>query len=328
MDIVRLFSLSQATVNRLPERFGRALFDVVGTCVGLSNTRGAKQLRANQARFTGTHSRAHSARAMRSYMRYYYEAFRLPSLSAEQICARVSTSGDDFLREELSKTSAIAALTHSGNWDLAGAWANLELGNVHTIAEKLEPEELYEMFLDFRRGLGMTIYPLVKGGGALRHLEEDMSEPGCFVPLLADRDLTASGVEVTLNSHKLLVAPGPALLAIRTGRPIVPIFSSYERIDGSRAKQAGTHWSMHLDFCPPIYPKANAASPADEQGQDITRMSQEWVSALEPFLKAHLDDWHMLQKVFVDDLDPERLARARARAQATTTEGNDGEGSG
>ncbi|MBR6459116.1 MAG: phosphatidylinositol mannoside acyltransferase, partial [Actinomycetaceae bacterium] len=170
MDIVRLFSLAQATVNRLPESCGRALFDVVGTSVGLSSSGGARQLRANQARFTGKKSRRASARAMRSYMRYYYEAFRLPSLSEEQIRARVRGVGHEQLREELSQSSAISALMHAGNWDLAGAWANLELGSVHTIAEKLEPEELYEMFLDFRRGLGMTIYPLVKGGGALRRL--------------------------------------------------------------------------------------------------------------------------------------------------------------
>lgn len=316
MDIMRLFSLAQATVDRLPERVGRALFDVVGTGVGLSNSGGVRQLRANQARFTSKKSRLASARAMRSYMRYYYEAFRLPSLSQEQIRARVRSVGHEQLREELSHSSAISALTHSGNWDLAGAWANLELGSVHTIAEKLEPEELYEMFLDFRRGLGMTIYPLIKGGGALRRLEEDMNEAGCFVPLLADRDLTASGVEVTLNSHPMLVAPGPALLAIRTGRPIIPIFSSYERITGERAKRAGTRWGMRLDFCPPIYPSTTVDSPVDEQTEDIKRMSQEWVSALEPYLRVHLDDWHMLQKVFVADLDPERLARARAKAAA------------
>ena len=325
MNIVRLFSLAQATVNRLPEGLGRALFNVVGTSVGLSGSAGVRQLRVNQARFTGKKSRRASARAMRSYMRYYYEAFRLPSLSEEQIRARVRAVGDEQLREELSQSSAIAALMHSGNWDLAGAWANLELGRVHTIAEKLEPEELYEMFLDFRRGLGMTIYPLVKGGGALRRLEDDMREPQCFVPLLADRDLTASGVEVTLNSHSLLVAAGPALLAIRTGKPIFPIFSSYERIEGERAKQAGTRWGMRLDFCPPIYASTNATSSADEQAEDIARMSQEWVSALEPYLRAHLDDWHMLQKVFVADLDPERLARARATSAAQRTKAQGGQ---
>ncbi|MBR5950808.1 MAG: phosphatidylinositol mannoside acyltransferase, partial [Actinomycetaceae bacterium] len=272
------------------------------------------QLRANQARFTDKRSRQLSARAMRSYMRYYYEAFRLPSLTEEQIKARVSVSGAQPLRDQLEHSSAIGALMHAGNWDLAGAWANLELGEVHTIAEKLEPEELYERFLHFRRNVGMTIYPLVKGGGALRRLEQDMEQPGCFVPLLADRDLTATGVEVSLGGHSLLVAPGPALLAIRTGRPIFPIFSSYENIDGKRERQAGTHWGMHLDICEPIYPAADVQATPEEQVKDIQRMSQEWISALEPYLHRHLEDWHMLQKVFVADLDPERLARARARA--------------
>ena len=46
----------------------------------------------------------------------------------------------------------------------------------------------------------------------------------------------------------------------------------------------------------------------------MRRMSQEWMDQFEPWLRAHLEDWHMLQRVFVSDLDPERLARARARA--------------
>lgn len=50
-------------------------------------------------------------------------------------------------------------------------------------------------------------------------------------------------------------------------------------------------------------------------------MSQEWLSQLEPLVIEHLEDWHMLQKVFVEDLDPERLARARAKAQAVASEG-------
>ena len=316
MDSVRLFSLAQTLVRSAPEMLVRPVFETVGYLVGLSNTAGVRQLRANQKRFTGVTSRAHSARAMRSYMRYYYEVFRLPALTHAQIDARVSVQGLEYLTHALEQeTSVVGALTHSGNWDLAGTWASRHVAPVHTIAEKLEPPELFEMFMRFRSKQGMTIYPLVTGSGALRSLEDDMRTTSCFTPLLADRDLTASGVEVELAGEKAMVAPGPALLAIRTGKPILPVFSSYERLDKTQARQAGTPWGMRLDVCAPIYPRATATSPYAEVEADIVRMTQEWVSALEPYVRAHSDDWHMLQKVFVTDLDPERLKKTREKAR-------------
>jgi lipid A biosynthesis lauroyl acyltransferase len=319
MDVVRAFALARAAVERLPESVGRALFSAAGTAMGLSGSAGARRLRANQARIRPglgpVRARLLSSAAMRSYMRYYYECFRLPVLGEDRILARVQLDNDAELRADLaSGRSATAALVHAGNWDMAGAWACIDLAPVHTLAERLEPAGLYEDFLRFRTGLGMTIYPVVRGGGGLRALEEDMAAGVCFTPILADRDLTASGVEVRLAGHAMLVAPGPALLAQRTGCAIYPVFSRYERLARRRRAAAGTRWGLRLTVGEPVRAETTPDSDSRERAADVRRMSQEWMDQFEPWLRAHLEDWHMLQRVFVSDLDPERLARARARA--------------
>lgn len=319
MDVVRAFALARAAVERLPESVGRALFSAAGTAMGLSGSAGARRLRAHQARIRPglgpVRARLLSAAAMRSYMRYYYECFRLPILGEDRILARVQLDNDAELRADLaSGRSATAALVHAGNWDMAGAWACIDLAPVHTLAERLEPAGLYEDFFRFRTGLGMTIYPVVRGGGGLRALEEDMAAGVCFTPILADRDLTASGVEVRLAGHAMLVAPGPALLAQRTGCAIYPVFSRYERLARRRRAAAGTRWGLRLTVGEPVRAETTPDSDSRERAADVRRMSQEWMDQFEPWLRAHLEDWHMLQRVFVSDLDPERLARARARA--------------
>ena len=319
MDVVRAFALARAAVERLPESVGRALFSAAGTAMGLSGSAGARRLRANQARIRPglgpVRARLLSAAAMRSYMRYYYECFRLPVLGEDRILARVQLDNDAELRADLaSGRSATAALVHAGNWDMAGAWACIDLAPVHTLAERLEPAGLYEDFLRFRTGLGMTIYPVVRGGGGLRALEEDMAAGVCFTPILADRDLTASGVEVRLAGHAMLVAPGPALLAQRTGCAIYPVFSRYERLARRRRAAAGTRWGLRLTVGEPVRAETTPDSDSRERAADVRRMSQEWMDQFEPWLRAHLEDGHMLQRAFVSDLDPERLARARARA--------------
>lgn len=325
MDIVRIFKLGQRTVDRLPEPVGRGLFNLAGTIAGASSFKGVRQLRKNQARLRPGMSKLAawrlSMRAMRSYMRYYYEMFRMPSLSQDQILARVREDVTDEIRDELAAGHAVTgAVMHMGNWDLAGAWANLALAPVHTIVEKLEPPEIFEGFLAFRKGLGLTIYPLVKGGGALHSLERDMKEKPIFTPILADRDLSASGVEVSLAGVPMLAAPGPALLAQRLAATIYPTFVHYEKLRGERRKAAATSWGICVTIGPGISARTTADSPGAEREADLVRMSQEWLNQLEPLLAEHLEDWHMLQKVFVEDLDPQRLARARAKARAIASE--------
>ena len=121
MDVVRAFALARAAVERLPESVGRALFSAAGTAMGLSGSAGARRLRANQARIRPglgpVRARLLSAAAMRSYMRYYYECFRLPVLGEDRILARVQLDNDAELRADLaSGRSATAALVHAGNW--------------------------------------------------------------------------------------------------------------------------------------------------------------------------------------------------------------------
>ncbi|MFP7706822.1 phosphatidylinositol mannoside acyltransferase [Trueperella sp. LYQ141] len=314
--IVRLFRVADRFVKVTPEPIARGVFRGIGRVLGFSHIRGARQLRANLQRIVPLGSvwaeHVRSARAMRSYLDYYYEVFALPYLRPEQIDARFRAVDATKLIAHLETgRSCSAALLHLGNWDLAGAWANRNLAPVHSIAEKLPVAELARMFLDFRRSLGMTIYPT--GGGAMRGLLSDMAAGTAFVPLLCDRDLSASGVEVNICGHQARIAVGAALLAQRSGQPMFPVTIVNEdfRADRSRVAQAGGHYGGCAIIGEPIYPGVGPQASEQEREADLIRMNQEWMDQITPLLIAHVTDWHMLQKVFVDDLDPQRLARAR-----------------
>lgn len=322
MNIVKVFAGATKLVGAVPEPFGRAVFSAVGTAVGLSNSSGAVQLRKNLQRVTPLSGswaqRRRSAKAMRSYLRYYYEMFRLPALSPEQITARVTIENDHQLRAIFGAgQSCSGALMHLGNWDIAGAWANLHLAPVHTIAEKLEPQELSKFFLDFRRELGMTIYQAVKGGRAIERITRDLGERAAFAPILCDRDLSSTGIEVSLFGHPLRVAAGAALVSQNLGTPMFPVHiaTSNFKHDKERVRRAGSPWGIHLTIGEPIHPSASPNSSFEERSADLARMNQEWMNQLETYLPEHLTDWHMLQKVFVADLDPERLTASRAASK-------------
>ena len=128
--------------------------------------------------------------------------------------------GDEPVREALAAgTGCVVFLGHLGDWDSGGAWSSGHLAPVTTVAERLEPEEVFRDFLEFRESLGMTIIPLTGGGDPFVALKQAIGR-GEFVALLADRDLTHNGVEVDLCGHRARMAKGPAVLSVMTKAPL------------------------------------------------------------------------------------------------------------
>lgn len=291
-----------AAVRRMPERAAYALFDRIADVTVARG--GAARMRANYARvrpdLDDAGLEALVRDGMRRYLRYYCEAFRLQDLTAEDLAERVRVEGDGPVREVIDGGgSVVAFLGHLGNWDLAGAWGTTHLGPVTTVAERLEPEEVFEEFLAFRESLGMTIVPLTGGVNPFPALREAAHRPG-IIPLLADRDLTARGVEVELCGHTARMAPGPAALALAEKRPLHPVSIHHER--------RGKGWGILITFHPPV--DVPAAGTTRER---VTAMTQSCADVLGAAITARTSDWHMLQRVFVDDLDLDRLAALPAQ---------------
>ncbi|OLT53051.1 phosphatidylinositol mannoside acyltransferase [Cellulosimicrobium sp. CUA-896] len=313
IDTGRAFTFAWRHAHQVPEPLLRGVFTAVADVAWLLRGGGVRQLEKNLARvrpgLTPRALRRLSRAGMRSYMRYYREAFTLPAWTPEQVRARVRLVGYDNLTAHLDgDRSPVLALSHQGNWDLAGAYATPNIAPVLTVAERLEPEELFQEFLSFRTSIGIEILAL-GDGDVFRDLVRGARRPGRIIPLLADRDLTARGVEVEMFGRRARVAAGPAALAVSTGTPLIPAGIYYERLRGARRRAAGTPWGLVIRFFPRVQPPADV--PRSEQ---VAAMTQGWVDALSVAIREHAEDWHMLQKVFVEDLDPERYARTRAAA--------------
>lgn len=294
------FRLGWSALRRLPERTAYGLFDRIAD-VAVRRGGGA-MMRSNYATVRPDLDATALDRlvrdGMRAYMRYYCEAFRLPVLTPEDLAARVRTQGDEPVRAILAAGgSVVCFLGHMGNWDLAGAWCGLNLGHVTTVAERLEPEEVFEEFLEFRTSLGMTILPLTGGPPSFPLLRGAARGRG-VIPLLADRDLTRQGVEVDFCGEPARMAAGPAALALTERRPLFPVSIRHEPRDGDG-------WGIVVRFHDPV--------PVPETGttrEKAAAMTQACADALGSAVREFTADWHMLQPVFTKDLDADRLARA------------------
>ncbi len=290
------YRLGWSAVRRLPGRAAYGLFDRIADVTVARDGAGVRRLRANYARvrpeLDADALDALVRAGMRSYLRYYCDAFRLPDRSRAEIAAAVRMVDDAALRAELAAGRPVLCfLGHMGNWDLAGAFGTVELGHVITVAERLRPEEVYAEFLAFRESLGMTILPLTGGADVFAELRALLRGP-VIVPLLADRDLTARGIEVELCGHPSRMAAGPAALALASRAALFPVSVHYEPVPGS-SWQHRSVVTVHERVAVPDGGTARAKAEA---------MTQACADALGGAIREHTEDWHMMQRVFLDEL--------------------------
>ncbi|WP_402371678.1 phosphatidylinositol mannoside acyltransferase [Isoptericola rhizosphaerae] len=313
MDLAAAYTFAWRHAPKVPEPLLRALFDLAADVTWLRHGAGVRRLEANYARvrpdLDDRAVRRLSRTGMRRYLRYFREAFTVQGATRAQLDARVRVEGYENLEPVTVRGGAVSlALGHLGNWDLAGAWASLNVAPVLTVAERLRPEALFDEFVRFRSSIGIDVLPL-GDDGVFRDLVRGAEDGPRLVPLLADRDLTARGIEVDLCGHRARVAAGPAALAVAARVPLIPVGIRHERLDGERRRRAGTAWGIVIRFHAPVGPP-----DAGNRREQVQQLTQAWVDVLGGFIGEHTADWHMLQKVFVEDLDPQRYARTRALA--------------
>lgn len=283
-----LYLLAWFVLPRIPEPWAAGLFRLLADIAWRRQGVGVQRLEANLLRVVpdadGKRLRALSRAGMRSYMRYWLEAFRLPSYDRDRIVGRMTVENFAAVRACLdSGRGVLLALPHMGNWDHAGAWVALEGGPFTTVVERLRPERLYEAFVAYRESLGMEVLPLTGSGFASGTLARRLRAGG-LVCLVADRDITASGVEVKFFGEPASMAAGPAALAVQTGAALMPV----------------TLWFTEDGWAARVHDEVTVPADGDRASR-IAAMTQRMADVFAGGIAAHPQDWHMLQRIFLAD---------------------------
>jgi lauroyl/myristoyl acyltransferase len=266
----------------LPERSGRRLYTWLGRLGYRVFPAVRATVAANQARVLGRAPedavvQASTKEAFARYARYWFDTFHVLGWSDEEVGARHIVDGREHMDAALAKGhGVIFALPHMGNWDVSGRWVASTGNRIVSVAERLEPERLYELFLAHRRELGMEIVGLTDGAVG-QQLAAFLARNG-VVALVADRDLTGRGVEVQMFGATRRVPAGPALLSISTGAPLV-VVSVYETSEGWRCVM-----SAPIDV-----------QPSGNRRTDVTALTRRMAAGFERAISASPSDWHLFQ---------------------------------
>ena len=271
-------------VRWLPEKSAYRLFDFVADRVSAKNGKNFRRLQSNLNRvlpeLTETQLRVLTETGMRSYLRYWCDTFRSPDWDTKRIQSTVTVNDPELLLEPVrSKRGVVVALPHAGNWDHAGSYFCSQGIPLVTVVERLKPEKLFLKFLEYRQAIGMEALPL--DGRVMGTLASRLRE-GKLVALIADRDLSRSGIDVKFFDGTARMPAGPALLAIRTGADLITAYVSY------------TASGIHIDFR-----KVQIAS-GETETERVAKTVQLCADNFAAGISEHPQDWHMLQRIWVD----------------------------
>lgn len=271
-------------VRWLPEKSAYRLFEYVADRASAKNGKNFQRLESNFKRVVPELDKDElndlAKAGMRSYLRYWCDTFRSPDWDTKRIQSTVTVNDVELLLEPVrSKRGVVVALPHAGNWDHAGSFFCSQGIPLVTVVERLKPERLFRKFLKYRQAIGMEALPL--DGRVMGTLASRLRE-GKLVALVADRDLSRSGVDVNFFDGVARMPAGPALLAIRTGADLITAFVSY------------TENGIHIDFR-----KVEIAS-GESESEKVSKTVQLCADNFAAGISAHPEDWHMLQRVWVD----------------------------
>ena len=284
-----LYDVGWKVTRTLPEPAANAVFRQMADALWRRGAGGVRQLERNLRRVHPDYDkdaiRDLSRAGMRSYLRYWCEAFRLPTWSRQRITETFVLECQEILDSALEQGGALMIPGHMANWDHAGAWAAATYGSVTSVAERLKPEKLFHAFLDYRRELGMDILGTGEAD-VLRQLTRRLRD-GKLVALLGDRDISRSGVHVDFFGQPASFPAGPALLTLMTDVPLHPV----------------TMW-FDGEMCRGYVHDRIEVPTAGDRDEKIIAMTQQLARGWESGIREHSADWHMLQKVWVADLTP------------------------
>ena len=282
--VARAYFFGWSIVRRISEKSAKALFSNLGTWMYGRNGKSVDRLRSNLSRvfpkLAPKDLEVLVRKGVLSYMRYWMETFRSPDWDRERILSTVTVSNEHLLLDPIKNhTGVVVSLPHAGNWDHAGSYFCIRGAQLVTVAEVLKPRALFEKFLAYRQAIGMEVLPL--DSRAFPTLMQ-RARDGKLIALVADRDLSSSGIDVQFFGGVARMPAGPAIVAIRTGIPLVTAFVSY------------TETGIHVDL------KEIAIPDGVDEAARVKATVQLCADNFAEGIKAFPHDWHMMQRIWVD----------------------------
>jgi phosphatidylinositol dimannoside acyltransferase len=283
--LYRFYRFCEWLASWLPQRAAYATARVIGVAMFILYRKLRRTLVTNQRRLLPGASRrqvAHSARrAAIVVAKNYYDLFRLPSMSREQLLSYIDVRGLEHLAQLHARGKGVIIVApHLGSYNLVPSYVSALGYETVAVVEHIRDSRLHEYFFRLRANQGVQL--LTTGPEDVRNILRAL-RAGKVVLMLADRNVGTSSDAVTFFDERTMLPAGPALIARRTGAALLPAYSY--RVGNTRS--VAVAWpEVRL---PEIIGSVEQRRAADTQAV---------ASLLEKMIHEAPDQWAILQPVW------------------------------
>jgi len=296
--VYQFYRFCQWVASWAPQRFAFALARVLGELMFLINIPLRETMLANQRHLlpdaTPDEIMRSARRACFTVAKNYYDLFRLPAMSREDVRGYFTLIGEEHIHAAAERGKGIIIVApHLGSFNLVPALACTLGYKVVAVVEHIRDPRLHDYFLRLRQTHGLEV--VTNSPQDVRVILRTLREGG-IVLMLADRDVGTATDPVVFFGERTKLPAGPGLIARRTGATILPAYSY----------RTGNMSSVAVALPPLMLPDVKG-TPEQRRAADTQAITR----ALEVGISAAPDQWAVLQPVW-----PATRERSRAFVNA------------
>ncbi|MGE0041625.1 MAG: lysophospholipid acyltransferase family protein [Vicinamibacterales bacterium] len=213
--------------------------------------------------------------------RLLLEILKFSTLSPRAMLARVEFEGEDRARQAYAKGNGVLFFTgHFGFWELHALVHGLQLRPIGVLARALDNPYLNDLL---ERVRGATGNHVIYRQGAVRRVLKTLAA-GEGVAMLIDQHMhSADAIWVDFFQRPAATTSTLAVLALRTGAPVVPVFAV--PLPGGRFRMIYDH---------PVEP------PEGEGPEQVRAFTQRCTDVLEMYVRRQPELWLWMHRRWRD----------------------------
>ena len=206
------------------------------------------------------------------------EFFSMPSITRENLHEWVELEGLEYYEEGIAQGKGLLSIAaHFGNWELMPVTTPLFLKPLHIIYRPLDSPALENMTKYVRTIHGNVMIP--KGGTGKRIME--LLKQNQFIGIMSDQNVSArEGVFVEFFGRPACTGVGLAVLALRSGAPVLP---------GFMARQKSGKYKLILK------PLVEISRTGDYEA-DLRENTQRFTKVVEEIVREYPDQWFWIHQ--------------------------------
>ena len=214
----------------------------------------------------------------RSVAEFIHIASHPPDTVKRMLNKWVTIEGQDYVNNAIMNNNGIIYLgAHFGNWELLGQVLSTNKCTFNVIARPIDNHRLNRIIISLRSVLGANV--LLKKG-VLRDTLRVLKKGGAVGILLDQNTSREEGVFVDYFGQPAATNKGLALIAMKSGASVIPVFIVREDT-----------YMHRVVYLPEIEIKRS-----DNLESDVFTYTQKFTSIIESFVRDHPEQWFWMHR--------------------------------